>query len=130
MTSPLQDRRILIVEDEYAIAESLVAALEALGSAVVGPAPSVDKALATIDREPLIDVAIVDINLRGVMAEAVADRLMAGNIPFVFTSGYGADILRNRYPGIKNCQKPYTIEDIEQALASAMSEASRRTRPA
>lgn len=130
MSSPLQSRRILVVEDEYAIAESLIAALEALGSAVVGPAPSVEKALAAIESEPRIDAAIVDVNLRGVMAEAVADRLMARNIPFVFTSGYGADILCNRYPGTKNCQKPYLIEDIEQALASAMSEARGRLKPA
>jgi CheY-like chemotaxis protein len=127
MSSPLRSRRILVVEDEYAIAESLVAALEAIGSAVVGPALSVERALAAIEREPHIDAAIVDINLRGVLAHAVADRLMARNIPFVFTSGYGVDILPKRYPGIKNCQKPYLIEDVEQALASAISEVGRQS---
>ena len=129
MTSPLHNRRILVVKDEYAIAASLVAALEIVGSAAVGPAPSVKKALEAIETEPRIDAAIVDVNLGGVMAHAVADRLLARNIPFVFTSGYEVDALRNRYPQIKNCQKPYAVQEIEEALASAMSEASRRTNP-
>lgn len=51
MTSPLHNRRILVVEDEYAIAASLVAALEIVGSAAVGPAPSVKKALEAIETE-------------------------------------------------------------------------------
>jgi CheY-like chemotaxis protein len=129
MTSPLRDRCILVVEDEYAVAASLADALEIVGSAAVGPVPSVEKALEAIEREPLIDAAIVDVNLGGVLAYAVADRLLARNIPFIFTSGYGSDALRNRYPEIKNCQKPYRLEDIEQALSSAISEASRRANP-
>ena len=130
MPSPFSDLRILVVEDEYAIAASLGDALEILGAAVVGPAPSVEKALRTIESESPIDAAIVDVNLGGEMAHAVADRLLARNIPFVFTSGYENDALRNLYPQIKNCQKPYAVEEIEEALASAMSEASHRTNPA
>ncbi|HZZ63770.1 MAG TPA: response regulator [Roseiarcus sp.] len=130
MTSPLHDRHILVVEDEYAVAASLVAALEVFGSAVVGPVPSVEKALEAIETEPLIDAAIVDVNLRGVMAHAVAERLLARNIPFVFTSGYGHDGLRERYPKIRNCQKPYAFGEIEQALASAMREAARHVKSA
>jgi CheY-like chemotaxis protein len=128
MTSPLQGRRLLVVEDEHAVAASLTAALEALGSTVVGPVPSVEAALEAIEGESSIDAAIVDVNLGGVMAYAVADRLLARDIPFVFTSGYGTDGLRKRYPQIGNCQKPYLIRHIEDALARAMSEAARRTK--
>jgi CheY-like chemotaxis protein len=120
-SSPLRDRRILVVEDEYLIAMSLQDALETAGSIVVGPAPSVDKALQTIDSEPHIDAAVLDVNLGGALAYPVADMLVARKIPFVFTSGYEDTALRNRYSGVKNCPKPYLFQAIEEALVEAMS---------
>jgi CheY-like chemotaxis protein len=120
-SSPLRDRRILVVEDEYLIAMSLADALENAGSVVVGPAPSVDKAIQTIDSEPHIDAAVVDVNLGGVLAYAVADRLIARKIPFVFTSGYEDNVLRSRYSEVKSCPKPYLFQAMEEALVEAMS---------
>jgi DNA-binding response OmpR family regulator len=84
-SSPLRERHILVLEDEYLIAMSLQDALESAGSVVLGPAPSVDKAIKTIDSEAHIDAAILDVNLGGVRAYPVADRLIARKIPFVLT---------------------------------------------
>ena len=120
-SSPLRDRRILVVEDEYLIAMSLADALENAGSVVVGPAPSVDKAIQTINSESHIDAAVVDVNLGGVLAYAVADLLIARKIPFVFTSGYEDNVLRERYSQVKNCPKPYLFRAMEEALVEAMS---------
>ena len=120
-SSPLRDRRILIVEDEYLIAMSLRDALENAGSVVVGPVPSVEKAIKTIELDPHIDAAIVDVNLGGVLAYPVADMLIARKIPFVFTSGYEDNVLRNRYAQVKNCPKPYLFRAMEEALVEAMS---------
>jgi hypothetical protein len=41
----LKRRQILVVEDEYLLAEDLRFALDAAGAGVVGPAASVDEAL-------------------------------------------------------------------------------------
>ena len=120
-SSPLRDRRILVVEDEYLIAMSLADALENAGSVVVGPASSVDKAIQTIDSEPHIDAAVVDVNLGGVRAYAVADMLIARKIPFVFTSGYEDNALRERYSQVGTCPKPYLFQAMEEALVEAMS---------
>ena len=120
-SSPLRDRRILVVEDEYLIAMSLQDALETAGSIVVGPAPSVDKALQTIDSESHIDAAVLDVNLGGALSYGVADKLIARKIPFIFTSGYEDNVLRSRYSGVKNCPKPYLFQAIEEALVKAMS---------
>ena len=120
-SSALRDRRILVVEDEYLIAMSLQDALETAGSIVVGPVPSVDKALQTIDSEPHIDAAVLDVNLGGALAYPVADMLVARKIPFVFTSGYEDNVLRSRYSGVRNCPKPYLFQAIEEALVEAMS---------
>jgi CheY-like chemotaxis protein len=121
-SSALRDRRILVVEDEYLIAMSLADALENAGSVVVGPVPSVDKAIQKIELEPHIDAAVVDVNLGGVLAYAVADMLIARKIPFVFTSGYEDNVLRERYSQVKNCPKPYLFRAMEEALVEAMSQ--------
>ena len=119
--SPLRERCILVVEDEYLIAISLQDALEDAGSIVLGPAPSVDQAIKTIESEPRIDAAVLDVNLGGVLAYPVADMLIARNIPFVFTSGYEDNALRNRYAEVKNCRKPYLFPAIQEALVEAMA---------
>ena len=46
--SALRDRHILVVEDEYLIASTLSDQLEGVGSIVVGPIPSVEKAIKEI----------------------------------------------------------------------------------
>jgi CheY-like chemotaxis protein len=117
----LRDRRILIVEDEYLVAMSLAEALQDAGSIVLGPVPSVDKAIKKIESEPRIDGAVVDVNLGGVLAYPVADLLIARKIPFVFTSGYEDNLLRDRYSQVKNCAKPYLFAAMEEALVEAMS---------
>jgi CheY-like chemotaxis protein len=117
----LRDRRILIVEDEYLVAMSLAEALQDAGSIVLGPVPSVDKAITKIESEPHIDGAVVDVNLGGVLAYPVADLLIARKIPFVFTSGYEDNLLRDRYSQVKNCAKPYLFAAMEEALLEAMS---------
>jgi CheY-like chemotaxis protein len=119
-SSALRDRRILVVEDEYLIAITLSNQLEGVGSIVVGPVPSVERAMKAIESEPELDAAILDINLGGVMAYPIADALLARKIPFVFTSGYEDDILRTRYPQVRNCLKPYLFPEMEKALANAL----------
>jgi CheY-like chemotaxis protein len=120
-SSALRDRRILVVEDEYLIAMNLQDGLENIGSVVLGPVPSVEKAIKKIESEPHIDAAVLDVNLGGALAYPVADLLVARNIPFVFTSGYEDNALRSRYSGVKTCPKPYLFQAIEEALVEAMS---------
>jgi DNA-binding NtrC family response regulator len=54
------DRRVLLVEDEPIVAWLLKDMLVDLGLVVVGPAASVNQALATIDAE-WIDMAVLDV---------------------------------------------------------------------
>ena len=66
---------MLVIEDEFYIADSLVAALVAAGLEAVGPAYSVSQALRHIECAAGIHGAILDINLRKQRAFSVADAL-------------------------------------------------------
>ena len=119
-SSALRDRRILVVEDEYLIATTLSDQLEGVGSIVLGPVPSVERAIKAIELNPEIDAVVLDLNLGGAMAYPVADALVARKIPFVFTSGYDDGALIKRYPQIRHCPKPYLFSELERAIASAL----------
>src|SRR4051795_33044 len=53
---PLEELRILVVEDEYLIAAQLVDELELLGARVVGPSPTLERALELVSNEQ-VDLA-------------------------------------------------------------------------
>jgi CheY-like chemotaxis protein len=81
--------RILIVEDEYYVADDLARALEGLGATVLGPVATLVEAERLVE-EGCFDCAVLDMNLRGEMAFPIADRLEAKGIPFVVASGYNS----------------------------------------
>jgi len=116
MTDPqLAHKRVLVVEDDYLVAMDLVRALERAGAQVIGPAPAVDAALnALADAAP--DGAILDINLGGEMAFPVADALLERGVPFVFATGYDAQVIPARFTHVKRCEKPMASEQICAAL--------------
>ncbi|MBZ9936973.1 response regulator [Mesorhizobium sp. BR1-1-16] len=89
---------VLIVEDEWLIAEDHAAALRGADHRVVGPCSTVQAALIAID-ENLVDMALLDIELRDEKSFAVAERLEERNIPFAFLSGHGTQELP---PGMRD----------------------------
>ena len=115
-----QARHILIVEDEFLIAEDLEESFTELGAVVVGPAASIDRAMELIAATPRLDGALVDVNLAGKLAYPVIDALEARKVPFVLMSGYEDQLLRSRYPTAQNCRKPYDFADVKRALLAAL----------
>ena len=116
MTSALAGRRLLVVEDEYLLADDLAKALSADGAEVIGPAPSVDAALDLLDETDELDGAVVDLNLQGEMAYPVADALRERDIPFVFSTGYDQSTIPSRYGDTPRCEKPAKATAIAKAL--------------
>ena len=78
---------MLVAEGDPLIAMDIAETISGSGFEVVGPAGSVTRALALIERTRC-DVAILDATLKNETAEPVARRLMTSNIPFVIVSGY------------------------------------------
>ena len=117
MNSPFSDRRILLVEDEIFVVWLLEDMLADLGCAVVGPASSVNQALAMIDAEA-IDAAVLDVNLNGQMSYPIADTLVARGVPFVFSTGYDKDTLLDGYRTFPVLQKPFHRAELSETLAT------------
>jgi CheY-like chemotaxis protein len=120
MNSRLSGRKVLVVEDEMIVVWLLEDMLVDLGCAIVGPANSVNQALAMIDAEAF-DAAVLDVNLDGQMSYPVADALTARGMPFVFSTGYDKDTLRDGYRTFPVLQKPFHRSELGDALAKLLT---------
>ena len=112
----MRARRILIIEDEHILATALSRALLAMGAEIVGMAATVEQALELVETIPDVDGALFDINLRGILAYAVADALAGRGVPFVFTTGYSSPIIPDQYKHVTVLQKPFEPREIIAAL--------------
>ena len=114
-TGALAYHRVLIVEDEYFLADDMAQVLERLGAHVVGPVQTPAKALALLADEP-VDAAILDINLKGQMVFPVADALREQGVPFVFATGYDETVIPEAYKDVPRWEKPFKPEDLAKTL--------------
>lgn len=119
--------RVLIVEDEFFIALDIGQQLADAGFEVVGPAPSVAKALK-LAAEPGCDVAILDVNLGGETSEPVARKLREADKPFVVLSGY-SDSRLPWYGAAPVLSKPLRMQDLIAALQGCVETSQTAARP-
>jgi CheY-like chemotaxis protein len=116
--APLEGRRILVIEDDYILAETLCAILEDAGARVVGPIGWLEEALAFINANAAnFDSAILDVNLHGEKSYPIADALLACGIRCAFSTGYDPEALDRAYRSLPRCQKPFTSRSLVELLA-------------
>ena len=108
--------RILVVEDEYILADELRIELEERGAVVLGPVGTVREAMELVRREPQIDSAILDVNLHGEPVFPVGDLLVESGTPFLFTTVYDAVIIPSRFKGVVRCEKPVSMSRVTSAI--------------
>ena len=106
---PLAGRHVLVVEDEYFIADEIREGLVALGAEVVGPFPDCRAAAAILRNGPPIDVALLDVNVRSEMVFPLARALRLRDVPVVFTTGYDKDVLGTEFQDVVLWQKPLNL---------------------
>ena len=108
----------LVVEDNMLIALDAEDILAELGASRVETAASAREALRLIEKqEPTF--ALLDVNLGQETSIPVAEELARRHVPFVFATGYGAEL--SLPPAIENTPvlaKPYTLEMVRKTLAS------------
>jgi len=107
---------VLIVEDDPIIAIDFEDRLVGFGVASVRTVGSVTRALDAIaQRAP--DFALLDVELIREKSFAIAERLVALKIPFVFVTGYGADArIPPEFANLPRLQKPCSSDALEAAL--------------
>ncbi len=120
--------RVLIVEDEFFIALDIGEQLADAGFEVVGPAPSVAKALRLV-AEPGCDVAVLDVNLGSETSELVAQKLRESEKPFIVLSGYAGDARRPWFGDAPVLSKPLRMADLVAVLRSCIDASSAGARP-
>jgi two-component system, chemotaxis family, sensor kinase Cph1 len=115
---PVSPARVLLVENDFLIAETVADQLAELGYALVGPAYSLAEARRLAASE-FIDAALLDWRLDGVTSDAVADILLERHIPFTFLTGY-TEIADGRYRNVPLLKKPFLTEALSNAVAAML----------
>lgn len=113
----LSGLRILVVEDNYMVAQLISDILEDWGCVVIGPFPNAQSGAKAVENTKL-DGAVLDANLGDGMTSApVAAALHAASVPFLVVTGYGAlalaDEVLERAPRIT---KPINDMELEAAV--------------
>ncbi|AWN51489.1 PAS domain S-box protein [Methylobacterium sp. 17Sr1-1] len=112
----LTGRRVLVVEDDFYLATDAARALEGAGAEIVGPCASEEAARAELD-EQRPDAVVVDINLGPGPSFKLAETLKDRGIPFVFTTGYDAEVIPAEFAGVERLEKPFQLRQIVGAVA-------------
>lgn len=111
----LAGRRVLIVEDEFFLADDLRRELTDRGVDVAGPANTLDRARALTSGR--IDFAVLDVNVKRELIFPLADELRERGVPFVFTTGYDAEMITAKYRDVERLEKPFVPRQLVQKLA-------------
>ena len=107
------NNRIMIVEDESLVALALAEYLTELGFSIVGPFANLADAKNAV-AQGHVDAAILDVNLAGEPIYPLAEILVELDIPFVFTTGYGAESIDPRFKNAPALQKPIEQEALKR----------------
>lgn len=112
----LAGRTILVVEDEFYLADDLTRALIEQGAEVAGPVNSLSRARALVSQER-VDLAVLDVNLKGELVFPFAAELRERGVPFVFTTGYNAAMVPAEYQDVDRWEKPFVASEFVQAIS-------------
>jgi DNA-binding response OmpR family regulator len=108
-------KRFLLIEDEPLVALLLSDMVEDIGHVVAHEAGTLEKALELAAAGDF-DAAILDANLRGEEAYAVAELLTQIGKPFFFSSGYTQDQFPEPWNHHCVMNKPFDLEQLRACI--------------
>jgi FixJ family two-component response regulator len=121
--SNLAGLAVLVVEDDYYLADDTQRALAAAGARVAGPYARVAESLSRL-AEGRVDCGVLDVNLGEGPSFATARALRQRQVPFVFLTGYGREVLPEGFDDIELLEKPVDPRVLIDAIARACAKAS------
>jgi CheY-like chemotaxis protein len=113
-------RKVLLAETDSGLADDFRRALEAHGFEVIGPAATVDEAIALASTSQSLHGAILDIHLDGEPAYAVADVLRTRSAPFAFVTAHDPVGIPHAYRSAPCWPKPIAGEAVASRLHGLM----------
>jgi CheY-like chemotaxis protein len=113
----LSDRAILVVEDDALVSMAIEQSLTDAGGRVRA-FRTVNDALISVRRAPP-ELAVLDVNVRGVPVTPVAAELLQRGVPFVYATGYSDDLAE--LPGAAVVHKPFAADDVRVALEALVA---------
>lgn len=116
-------RKVLVVEDEALVAMLVEDALLDAGFNVIGPAATVEEAMALLEAGTP-DAVVLDLNLAGETSTPVADVLARRGIPYVIATGYGASGLPPGHQDAMVLAKPYDPAELTAMLGRICRQAA------
>jgi len=122
----MRSRRILLVEDDQLVRESLMSRLERMGHQIV-PAATAFEALDIMQRGEKFDLVFTDIIMPGALTGADLAREVLKQWPgtrVLATSGYTENTLLGKVQvpeGVRLLTKPYSSGDLKEAIAAVLS---------
>lgn len=116
----LAGARVLIVEDRFLLADDLRRDLIVHGASIIGPASTVDGARSLVNGSD-VDLAVLDIDLRGRAVYPLAEELQDRGIPVVFASGMPKSLMPRRWAAEPFVGKPISIRRLVAAIEQALN---------
>jgi DNA-binding response OmpR family regulator len=108
----LQGLRVLVVEDNFLVADTICEVLAECGCVVVGPAPSLKRG-RELSEDEVLDGAVLDVNLGGELSFPLADVLAKRGVPFLFLTGYDdKSILPDKFREVDRLSKPFDFDEL------------------
>ena len=114
-TQALAGWRVLVVEDEYVLAERLAQSLRQFGAKVIGPIGNLSDAMRQIETGGF-EIAVIDLNLQGEMAFPLASKLQQQGIPYVFATGYEREAVPPEFASVTHWEKPFDEDMLVDSL--------------
>jgi two-component SAPR family response regulator len=103
----LAGKKILVVEDEYLLAEDVCELLRECGAEIVGPVSRLEEGIALAESSESLDCAVLDLNLNGKSAVEIARTLSRNKVGFVFVTGYDAGGIDREFENTPRLVKPF-----------------------
>jgi DNA-binding response OmpR family regulator len=115
----LQGRRTLIVEDRFLVADDLRRLLARHGAQVVGVVADVEEAKRLAETHS-VELAVLDVELRGRDVFDLAAMLEARGVPFIFVTGYRQAHLPEQYRSRPIVSKPFSESELLAKITATL----------
>ena len=109
---------VLLVEDDYYLADDTKRVLTAAGANEAGPYARVAESLSRV-AQGRVDCGVLDINLGEGPSFLTARALRQRDVPFVFVTGYGREILPDDFGDVELLEKPVDARALIDAVVRA-----------